>query len=69
MTLNLHNRVMIAEAQVGRLRAELAAAQAAWLVEVNKVARVREHCDQLDYDTDADSVVRLIRAALEGNQP
>lgn len=69
MTLNLHNRVMIAEAQVSRLRAELAAAQAAWLVEVNKVARVRELCDRAVFTGQHMLPETVVRGAIEGNQP
>lgn len=52
-----------------RLRAELAATQAAWLVEVNKVARVRELCELAIRDPDSGVGIEDIVNAIEGNGP
>jgi uncharacterized coiled-coil DUF342 family protein len=73
-----------ADAEIDRLRAELAErdqrlsasawreaqTQAAWLVEINKVARVREvltYPDEQGYDFSC--FYYDVRAAIEGNQP
>lgn len=61
-------------AELHEARRELKATQAGWLVEINKVARVRELCDARDrvngpVFADYDETTDEIRAAIEGNQP